>query len=94
MLTATNILLAFILINGWTFAVFGWDKFCSETGRWRISESHLIGLAMVGGSPGAFLARKFFRHKTRKQPFSEYLKVVAILHLTGVAFAFIYWLTR
>lgn len=94
MLTAPNILLAFILINVWTFVMFGWDKFCSETGRWRVSESGLIGLAMIGGTPGAYLARRVFRHKTRKQPFSEYLKSVAILHLFASISALIYWLTR
>lgn len=94
MFTATNILLVFALINAWTFAMFGWDKYCSETGRWRVPESTLIGWAAFGGTPGAYLARRVFRHKTRKQPFSEYLKSIAILHLfTGFA-AVLYWAAR
>jgi len=94
MLTATNILLAFFFVNAWTFALFGWDKYCSESGRWRVPEATLIGWSFLGGTLGAYLARLFFRHKTRKQPFGEYLKCVAILHLFAGIFALIYWSTR
>tara|TARA_R110001599_G_scaffold4095_1_gene21676 strand:- start:14939 stop:15223 length:285 start_codon:yes stop_codon:yes gene_type:complete len=94
MFTATNILLAFLLINAWTFVMFGWDKYCSETGRWRVPEATLIGWSLFGGTPGAYLARRVFRHKTRKQPFSEYLKGIAILHLFAGFAAVLYWGTR
>ena len=90
MFTANNILLAFILINAWTFVLFGWDKYCSETGRWRVRESTLIGWAVIGGTPGAYLARQIFRHKIRKRPFSVYLKSTAILQLLAVSAALLY----
>jgi uncharacterized membrane protein YsdA (DUF1294 family) len=39
---------------------------------------------VIGGSPGALLARKLFRHKTRKEPFSTQLQVIIALQ-AGVA---------
>lgn len=75
MLTAILSWLAFI--NAWTALRFWQDKARAVAGKRRIPEADLLGLALVGGSPGAFLARHLFRHKTRKQPFSSYLLLIA-----------------
>jgi len=53
-------------------------------GGWRVPEGHLLGLALIGGSPGALLARKVFHHKTRKEPFSTWLQVIAVLQAGGL----------
>ena len=66
-------LLAFVLINCWTMLRFWQDKQRAMNGDRRISEADLLGLAVVGGSPGALLACRLFRHKTRKQPFATQL---------------------
>jgi len=69
-----------LLANAATIAAFGADKRRAIRGEWRIRESTLLSLALIGGSPGALWARKRFRHKTRKQPFSTLLDLVAMLH--------------
>jgi uncharacterized membrane protein YsdA (DUF1294 family) len=71
------ILLWLVFINGWTVLRFWQDKARAIAGARRIPEAKLLGLALVGGSPGAFAARHLFRHKTRKEPFSTYLMVIA-----------------
>lgn len=77
--------LAFLIgANLWTVLRFWQDKRRAIAGQRRISESDLLGLAMLGGSPGALLARQLFRHKTRKEPFSTKLMVIAALQ-TGAA---------
>ncbi|WIW87942.1 DUF1294 domain-containing protein [Sphingobium sp. V4] len=68
----------FLLLNGWTLFCFGWDKRCAIAGRRRISEANLLTLALLGGSPGALLARRLFRHKTRTQPFSAWLQLIVV----------------
>lgn len=55
------------------------DKRAAERGTWRTPESTLLAVGLAGGWPGALIARRLFRHKTRKQPF------VALLWLTVVA---------
>jgi uncharacterized membrane protein YsdA (DUF1294 family) len=91
MLTATNILLAFILINGWTFVLFGWDKIQAEKFQWRVSEATLLKLALFGGSLGAYAGRALFRHKTRKQPFNSRLQAIAMIQLVGLTFCGVYF---
>ena len=72
-------------LNFWTFAAYGYDKAQSRRGGRRVSERHLLTLAAIGGSPGALLGRRMFRHKTRKQPFVNYL--MAIVALQAIALA-------
>jgi uncharacterized membrane protein YsdA (DUF1294 family) len=82
---------ALILVNLWTVLRFWQDKRRALSGERRIPESDLLGLALIGGSPGALLARKLFRHKTRKEPFSTQLLVIVALQLgamIGFAIAF------
>ena len=70
-----------IFINLWTILRFWQDKQRAIAGERRISESDLLGLALMGGSPGALLARHMFKHKTRKEPFSTQLLVIVAVQL-------------
>ena len=85
---ATVILWAIVwllLINLVTYAAFAHDKRAAERGDWRVPENTLLMTAFVGGSPGALLARRRLRHKTRKQPFSAALYLIVGVHLVLVA---------
>lgn len=73
--------LGLLVINCWTVLRFWQDKQRAQAGYRRIPESDLLGLALIGGSPGALLARRLFRHKTRKEPFSTLLLVIVALQL-------------
>lgn len=65
-----ELVLAYIVIlNVVTFHLYGFDKRQAKRGACRISERTLLGLSAIGGSVGALLAMKFFRHKTRKPKF-------------------------
>ncbi|HEY0085229.1 MAG TPA: DUF1294 domain-containing protein [Allosphingosinicella sp.] len=79
MSAAAAIPLAVLLINLWTIWLFRLDKRRAVAGGRRIPEADLLSFALIGGTPGAFLARRLFRHKTRKQPFSTNLMVIAAL---------------
>lgn len=72
------------LVNCWTVFRFWDDKRRAVAGVRRIAEADLLGLALIGGSPGALLARRLFRHKTRKEPFSTKLLLIATLQAGGV----------
>ncbi|MDP1660063.1 MAG: cold shock and DUF1294 domain-containing protein [Methylotenera sp.] len=52
-----------------TFLAYAIDKSAAQNNRWRTKEStlHLFGLA--GGWPGALLAQKMLRHKSKKEEF-------------------------
>ena len=61
------------LINAITYLMFWIDKERAQLRLYRISEGHLLLLAMLGGSPAAIFAQQHLRHKTRKQPFGMML---------------------
>jgi uncharacterized membrane protein YsdA (DUF1294 family) len=69
-----------IAVNAVTVTAFASDKRRAVRGEWRIRESTLLGLALLGGSPGAAWARARFRHKTRKRPFATILDLIVMLH--------------
>jgi uncharacterized membrane protein YsdA (DUF1294 family) len=75
---------ALLIVNVWTIMRFWQDKQRAHAGTRRISETDLLGLALIGGSPGALLARHIFRHKSRKQPFSTQLYVIVALQAGGL----------
>jgi uncharacterized membrane protein YsdA (DUF1294 family) len=77
------VLYALLAINLWTMVRFWQDKQRARNGDRRISESDLLGLALIGGSPGALLARRLFRHKTRKEPFRSQLFAIVALQIAG-----------
>ena len=52
-----------------TFIVYTMDKSAAKKGNWRIKESTLHLLSLVGGWPGALIAQQILRHKSIKQPF-------------------------
>jgi len=45
----------------------------------------LLRLALFGGSLGAKIAQRYFRHKTYKQPFGRQLNAILLLQVIVVA---------
>ena len=72
------------MINLWTMLRFHQDKQRAIAGQRRVPEANLLGLALIGGTPGAFLARHLFRHKTCKQPFSNLLMLIAAVQIGAI----------
>jgi uncharacterized membrane protein YsdA (DUF1294 family) len=72
-------LLGFTVVNAWTILRFWQDKQRARAGDRRISEADLLVLAAIGGSPGALVACRLFRHKTRKQPFGTWLLMIVFI---------------
>lgn len=78
-----------LLVNALTLFRFWQDKARAIRGARRIPEAELLWLALIGGTPGAFLGRHLFRHKTRKEPFSTRLWLILVTQ-TGLITGF--WL--
>ncbi len=74
-------LLYLIVINLSTFILFGMDKRKAVNKKWRIPESTLLGLSIIGGSVGSFLGMNLFKHKTKKLYFKFGLPIILILQI-------------
>ena len=67
------------------FVAYGVDKRRAAAGGRRVPERTLHLLGLLGGWPGAILARRRYRHKTRKVPFRVAFWAVVVLHVGAVA---------
>jgi uncharacterized membrane protein YsdA (DUF1294 family) len=73
-----------------TFISYGIDKSAARKGARRTPEAELHVLSLLGGWPGALIAQRVFRHKTRKQPFRAYFWVTVVVNCV----ALVWLLTR
>ena len=75
-------LIAYLLfINLAAIFVYGTDKLWARGNAWRVRETTLWLLALLGGSAGAIIAIKLFRHKTRKATFLVPLAVIILAQI-------------
>lgn len=77
-----------LLASGVTFGLYAIDKSAARNGQWRIRESTLNTLALLGGWPGALLAQRIFRHKSRKISFQIVFWLAVLLNSGVVAWLF------
>lgn len=77
------------LLSVVTFGATALDKYRARTGRWRIPEARLLGLALLGGSPGLFAGMVLFRHKTAKLSFRLAAAAIGVLHLALLVWFFL-----
>ena len=70
-----------IVMNLLTCIVYGVDKLKAIAGARRISEKTLLTFTFLGGSLGAFLGMKLFRHKTCHTKFKVAVPFFMGLHV-------------
>jgi uncharacterized membrane protein YsdA (DUF1294 family)/cold shock CspA family protein len=69
-----------------TFIAYALDKSAAQSGQWRTKESTLHYLAILGGWPGAYLAQKYLRHKSKKKSFLTIFWVTVVFNCLFTVF--------
>jgi uncharacterized membrane protein YsdA (DUF1294 family) len=81
-----HLLIGWLLgVNLTAFAYYGYDKRQATANGPRVPELVLHGLAVVGGTLGAYGGMQLFRHKTIKGAFQIFFWAVAVLQVVLVA---------
>ena len=70
-----------LVINAVTFIVYGIDKYKAKKAKWRISEATLLLLAVLGGSIGARMGMKVWRHKTMHKKFKYGIPAILLIQI-------------
>lgn len=71
-------------INLIAFVLMGVDKYRAKREQWRIPERDLFLSALLGGSVGALLGMRAFRHKTRHRSFQIGMPAILIAEVALV----------
>lgn len=74
------------VINVVTFFIYGIDKGKAKKSKWRISEYTLLGMAVIGGSAGAWLGMKTWHHKTLHKKFRYGVPLILIAQIVLLLF--------
>ncbi len=83
-----NAIIYLILINIITFVVMGIDKKKAIFGKWRIKESALFTLVLLGGGIGGIAGMYVFRHKTKKMRFVIGFPAILIFEIVAIGTVF------
>ncbi|MBV6847137.1 cold shock and DUF1294 domain-containing protein [Xanthomonas campestris pv. paulliniae] len=70
-----------------TLLIYAMDKSAAQRNQWRIPESSLHLLALIGGWPGALLAQEIYRHKCSKAAFQLRFWLTVALNVSALILA-------
>ena len=76
------------VVNVVTFIVYGIDKWKAKNSKWRIPEATLLGLAVIGGSIGAWMGMKTWHHKTLHKKFRLGVPLILIAQIALLMFIY------
>lgn len=86
--TITLILLYIGLVNVLAFILYGIDKLKAQKSKWRVPESTLIGIAIIGGSIGAWSGMKVWHHKTLHKKFKYGIPLILVAQIALCIYLF------
>lgn len=85
--TLHTLLTFYILcINVVTLIVYGIDKYKAKKAKWRISETTLLLLAILGGSIGAWIGMKIRHHKTMHKKFKYGVPAILLIQIAAMIY--------
>ena len=70
----------FLFVSVVAWRTYRSDKKAAQAGAWRVSETMLHSLEILGGWPGAFLAQQRYLHKTRKTSYQIIFQSIVFLY--------------
>ncbi len=84
-----NVIIYLLAINVIAFLAMGIDKRKAKKGAWRIPESTLMSLVLLGGGIGGIAGMYTFRHKTKKPKFFIGFPAILTIEIAAVIYLLI-----
>ena len=75
-----------LAINVVAFIMYGIDKYKAKKAKLRIPEATLLLLAVLGGSIGAWMGMKVWRHKTKHKKFKYGIPAILLIQIALMAY--------
>ena len=84
-----NVVIVYVLfVNVVTFLMYGVDKWNAMKNQWRIPEKTLFGIAVIGGSIGAYVGMRLFHHKTKKPKFYIGIPLIFVVQIAMLIYIY------
>lgn len=79
------------IVNLLALLMFGFDKIFAKRENWRIRESNLFIVALLGGSIGALFGMYLWRHKTEHLKFKFGIPLILTLQIAAIIACWLYF---
>lgn len=89
-----TIIVILLVVNLIAFIMYGVDKMKAKKDSYRISETMLILITVLGGSVGALMAMTVFRHKTQHKKFTLGVPSILLLQIIAAVSGYVYYLMQ
>ena len=76
-----EIICCLLAVNIATFLLYGIDKYKAKKAKWRIPETTLLLLAVLGRSIGAWAGMRLWHHKTMHKKFKYGIPIIIIMQV-------------
>ena len=76
----------YLVASALALLVYEMDKTAARNGRSRISENVLLLIGLLGGWPGAWVAQRLLRHKSRKTSFQVAFWITVAINCAALGY--------
>lgn len=66
------------------FVMYAFDKSAAKNNRWRTPENTLHFFGLIGGWPGALVAQRLLRHKSKKASFQFVFWITVVFNCAAL----------
>lgn len=78
-----------LIVNALGFVLMLADKYKAKNNLWRIPETTLIGVALIGGSVGSLIGMYAVRHKTKHPKFTVGIPVILVAQIVLLSYIYL-----
>ncbi len=78
-----------LIVNALGFVLMLVDKYKAKNNLWRIPETTLMGVALIGGSVGSLIGMYTVRHKTKHPKFTVGIPVILVAQIVLLSYIYL-----
>ena len=78
-----------LIVNALGFVLMLADKYKAKNNLWRIPETTLIGVALIGGSVGSLIGMYTVRHKTKHPKFTVGIPLILVAQIVLLSYIYL-----
>ena len=78
-----------LIVNALGFLLMLVDKYKAKNNLWRIPETTLMGVSLIGGSVGSLIGMYTVRHKTKHPKFTIGIPIILVAQIVLLSYIYL-----